>query len=83
MGDKWVGEWPAEEFDKLDHDDTGITDDQMAWVLYKLSTFIEQGGGSFRTLVDHLGSDYSTLYCLGGMRFTNAVSEAERGERDG
>ena len=45
MTDKWAGEWPVEELDNLDFDDTGITGNQMAWVLHKLTTFIEQGGG--------------------------------------
>jgi len=58
-------------------DNMGFTDEQIEWVMYNLGRWLHTtGGGSFRTLVDSLKTDYASLYSKGGMYFTNAVFDA-------
>ena len=46
-------------------------------ILAALVAFLEDGGGSFRGWLDHLGMDYCSAYDDGWMNFTNALSDHE------
>ena len=52
-------------------------DSERKRVLNALIAFLEDGGGSFRTFIEHLGMDYTAAYDEGWMGFTNALSEHE------
>lgn len=69
-------EWTNGQLEKMDLQDTGITGNQLSWLLYKVTKFIEGGGGTFGRFVEELGSDYAHVYCCGGMNFTNALCVA-------
>ena len=69
-------EWTTAKIDSMSLRDTGIDPNQLTWMLRRCTQFILNGGGTFRCFVEDLGSDYSHVYCCGGMEFTNAVSDA-------
>ncbi len=69
------------DFEGKDLNDMGITDTQLAWLLHKVTKWITGEGGTFRCFVEELGSDYSTVYCTGGMDFTNAVFDLKYPEQ--
>lgn len=55
--------------------DLNINSEQLEWFITQAIEFIAQGGGTFRTFQEMLGTDYSTAYCAGGMDFTNLVHD--------
>lgn len=62
---------------------------QSAWntnqrqIIVAIVSFIEEGGGTFRTFLKQIGMSYQEAYNQGWMAFTNALNEyRERVVRD-
>jgi hypothetical protein len=58
----------------LSDNDVTVSDEQISMVIKRISMFIEDGGGSFRKLLEYLGdADYNMIYNAEGMAISNYI----------